>query len=57
MRLLVHHQLILGSDTTSQITHFSRECFLRHYGEELKTVVEKEAVEKKVKDNSKVKKK
>ena len=57
MRLLVHHQLILGSDTASQITHFSRECFLRHYGEELKTAVEKEAVEKKVKDNSKVKKK
>ena len=46
MRLLVHQQLIFCSDTASQITHFSRQCVLRHYGEELKTAVEKEAVEK-----------
>ena len=31
---------------TSQITSFSRESFLRHYGGLLKTAVEKEAGEK-----------
>ena len=33
---------ILGSDTASQITRFSRECFLRHYGGQLKTAVEQQ---------------
>ena len=37
---------ILRSDTTSQISPFSRECFIRHYGEQLKTAVEQEAAEK-----------
>ena len=37
---------ILQSDTRSQITHFSHECFLRHYGGQLKRAVEKEAGEK-----------
>ena len=46
-RLLVQDfATILQSDTTSQIIHFSRECFLRHYGRQLKTAVEKEAGEK-----------
>ena len=31
---------------TSQITSVSRECFLRHYGGQLKTAIEKEAGEK-----------
>ena len=33
---------ILLSDSTSQITSFSSECFLRHYGGHIKTVVEQE---------------
>ena len=37
---------ILCSDTMSQIKSFSRECFLRHYGGQLKTVIKQEAVEK-----------
>ena len=37
---------ILRSDTVSQITPFSRECFLRHYGGQLKVAVEQEAGEK-----------
>ena len=32
--------------STSQITHFSRGCFIHHYGGQLKTAVEKEAGEK-----------
>ena len=36
----------LCSDTTSKITPFSRECFLRYYGGQLKTAVEQEAGEK-----------
>ena len=38
--------IILCSDTTSQIMSFSRECFLRHYGGQLKTVVKQEAGKK-----------
>ena len=38
--------LILRSDTASQITPFSRECFLRYYGGQLKTAVEQEAGKK-----------
>ena len=37
---------ILRSDTASQITPFPRECFLHHYGGQLKTAVEQEAGEK-----------
>ena len=38
---------ILRSDTKSQITPLSHESFfLRHYGGQLKTVVEQEAGEK-----------
>ena len=37
---------ILCSDTKSQIMPFSPECFLSHYGGQLKTAVEKEAGEK-----------
>ena len=40
------HYGILRSDTTSQITPFSRKCFLRHHGGQLKTSVEQEAGEK-----------
>ena len=38
--------LTLRSNTTSEIRPFSRECFLCHYGEQLKTAVEQEAGEK-----------
>ena len=41
----INSDIILCSDT-SQITPFSRECFLRHYGGQLKTSVEQEAAEK-----------
>ena len=37
---------ILCSNTASQITPFSSECFLRHYGGQLKTAVEQKAGEK-----------
>ena len=37
---------ILRSDTASQITPFSRECFLCHFGGQLKTAVEQEEGEK-----------
>ena len=36
---------ILRSDTTSQIMPFSRKCFLRHHGGQLKTAFEQEAGE------------
>ena len=39
----------LRSDTSSQITPFSREYFLCHYGGQLKTAIEQKAVEKIVK--------
>ena len=37
---------MLRSDTASQITPFSRECFIRHYGGQLKIAVEQEAGKK-----------
>ena len=37
---------ILRFDTASQITPFSSEYFLRHYGGQLKTAVEQELGEK-----------
>ena len=37
---------ILYSNATSQITPFSHERFLHHYGEQLKTAVKQEAGEK-----------
>ena len=46
------------SQYTPLVTPFSRECFLRHYGGQLKTAVEKEAGgNKAVKDNNKANKK
>ena len=38
--------MLFSVSITSQITPFSRECFLRHYGGQLKTAVEQEAGEK-----------
>ena len=37
--ILPLHSDILCSDTASQITLFSRECFLCHYGGQVKTAV------------------